>query len=141
METFSIDTADGKYGIRIPPSGEPYATRHGLMWRRLDDEPHVLCLARDLAELRTALADMGESPLAQGDAPASYGPEGHLLDLPISDGSRVIQAAAGGAWIETATGARTDIPGDKLVLALAYEIEGGRARLDQLRAEQGDPSP
>jgi len=133
---FRIETADAKYGVIVTPFGDAYATRHGYMWRSLADAPHVVTLARDLQVARDALSVAGEDPLAQGTPPASYGARKDLLVIEMSDGGSLVQDAEGKVRINTPRGAEIALPGDNLALAFAYEIEGARARLDEIRSER-----
>jgi hypothetical protein len=129
-----IALGDGKYEV-ILTGEEAYATRYGERWRDLTDAPLTVALARELNGCRDAITALGGDPLAPGRTPAHYGAERDLLRLTLTDGSELVQDAEGRF---TATRDGVELPGltgDKLTLTLAYELEGARAALAQLRPD------
>lgn len=129
-----LATGDGKYEV-VLSGGGAYATRHGERWRDLTSAPLTVALARELNGCRDAITALGGDPLAPGRTPAHYGAERDLLRLTLTDGSELVQDAEGRF---TATRDGVELPGltgDKLTLTLAYELEGARAALAQLRPD------
>ncbi|PTX52287.1 hypothetical protein IQ03_01077 [Gemmobacter caeni] len=129
-----LATGDGKYEV-VLSGGDAYATRHGERWRDLTGAPLTVALARELKGCRDAITALGGDPLAPGRTPAHYGAERDLLRLTLTDGSELVQDAEGRF---TATRDGVELPGltgDKLTLTLAYELEGARAALAQLRPD------
>jgi len=126
-----IGTADGKYEV-IVAEKEAYATRHGERWRDLTDAPLTLALARELHGTRAAISALGGDPQEPGQTPSFYGAARDMLRLTLKDGSEIVQDADGRV---TATRDGAEVPGltgDKLTLALAYDLEGARSSLTQL---------
>jgi hypothetical protein len=129
-----LATGDGKYEV-VLSGGDAYATRHGERWRDLTGAPMTVALARELKGCRDAITALGGDPLTPGRTPAHYGAARDLLRLTLADGSELVQDAAGRF---TATRDGVELPGmtgDKLTLGLAYELEGARAALAQLKPE------
>jgi hypothetical protein len=126
---FSLFLDDGKYEVVRTAAGEAYANRHGERWRDLHDAPLILRLAREVHDAREAIAERGGDPMTPGETPAFYGRERDMLRLTLNDDTEIVQTAEGRVRA-TRNGEPVDIEvGDKLLLGLAYELEGARASL------------
>lgn len=129
-----LTTADEKYEV-ILTREEAYATRYGERWRDLADAPLTLALARELKGCRDAITALGGDPLTPGRTPTHYGPARDLLRLNLADGSDLVQDAEGRFSANRDGVEVPGLAGDKLTLTLAYELEGARAALAQLRPD------
>lgn len=137
---------DGRYEVVRNPDGSGFATHYGARWRELEAGSLALRLAEALAKVREEIVAKGGDPLAHGPTPASYGPQRDLLRIALEDGTVLVQTAEG-----TVTGSRNgkpepDLVGDKLVLNLAYDLEGARAALQSnlslsVQAAEPDTTP
>lgn len=129
-----LATADGKYEV-ILTGEEAYATRHGERWRNLTDAPLTVALARELKGCRDAIAALGGNPIEPGETPSHYGAARDMLRLTLTDGSEIVQDAEGRVSATRNGSELGGLTGDKLTLGLAYELEGARAALAQLKPE------
>ena len=138
---YSLSLDGGKYEVVRTAAGEIFANRHGERWRELLDEPVIVRLATEVHEARQQITERGGNPLEGGEAPASYGPDKDMLRITLNDGTEIVQTAEGRVH-GSRNGSSVEISvGDKLLLSLAYELEGARAALALLEpsALPGEP--
>jgi len=127
-----LTTADGKYELSWQTDGPGRVKRHEEPWRELGPGSLPIRLAEELSDLRGRITAAGGDPLEPGDPPAHYGPDRDLLRLDLPGGWELVQDAQGRVSAKFGDIKVSGLAGDKLTLALAYEVEGARAALAQL---------
>lgn len=145
-DEFRISTGDGKYRVIRHPDGSGAALRHGVPWQALEAGSLEMRIAAEIHAAQMRLAELVGNPFLLGETPAHYGPDKDLLRLSLTDGTTLVQDRTGAfSSVEGGTGLVSCQAGNRLALALAYDLEGYRAslsRLDPPRAEaETEPSP
>lgn len=134
-----LTTADGKYELSWQTDGPGRVKRHEEPWRELGPGSLPIRLAEELSDLRGRITAAGGDPLEPGDPPAHYGPDRDLLRLDLPGGWELVQDAQGRVSAKFGDVEVSGLAGDKLTLALAYEVEGARAALAALSPDPADP--
>jgi hypothetical protein len=127
-----LTTADGKYELSWQTDAPGRVRRHGEPWLELGPGSLPIRLAEELSDLRDRIASAGGDPLEPGEPPAHYGPDRDLLRLDLPGGWELVQDAQGRVSAKLGEIKVSGLAGDKLTLALAYEVEGARAALAAL---------
>ena len=134
-----LTTADGKYELRWQTDGPGRVKRHEEPRRELGPGSLPIRLAEELSDLRDRIAAAGGDPLEPGEPPAHYGPDRDLLRLDLPGGWELVQDAQGRVSAKIGDINVSGLAGDKLNLALAYEVEEARAALAPLSPDPADP--
>jgi hypothetical protein len=133
-----LTTADGKYELSWQTDDPGRVKRHGEPWRELGPGSLPIRLAEELSDLRDRIAAAGGDPLEPGEPPAHYGPDRDLLRLDLPGGWELVQDAQGRVSAKIGNIEVSGLAGDRLTLALAYEVEGARAALTALSPDPAD---
>lgn len=134
-----LTTADGKYELSWQTDGPGRVKRHEEPWRELGPGSLPIRLAEELSDLRGRITAAGGDPLEPGEPPAHYGPDRDLLRLNLPGGWELVQDAQGHVSAKVGNVKVSGLAGDKLTLALAYEVEGARAALSALSPDPAGP--